>query len=262
LAIKRPDAMMKYGKLRSGGMLLALLVVALLTLGFATQHYVSVPQGQIVINLSPQGNYFVLEEDVRAVLMREAQGLTDSTSANPVDLRLLEESLLGYSFVKEAQASRDIKGNLVVDVWQDEPVARLIGNSGKGAYITRERHLMPLSSKFSPRVIVISGAGADSLLSETFLRSRKGRQICDLVDHINRDAFLSKQLAQMDINRWMAITLYPQVGKQAIEFGKAADFEEKFRKLDIFYREIVPKRGWNAYSMVKLQYEGQIVCKK
>ena len=65
----------------------------------------------------------------------------------------------------------------------------------------------------------------------------------------------------MEISKYMGVTLYPQVGKHRIEFGKAEDFERKFKKLETFYKEIVPKKGWNEYSVVKLQFEGQIVCK-
>lgn len=240
-----------------------LLLVVMVGLGFATHQYVVVGHGNIVINLDKKsGNQFVNEEEIRGVLMAVATENAEGASSREVDLRMLEDELLAFSFVKEAQASRDIKGNLIIDIHQDEPVARLLASSGKGAYISRERNLLPLSNKFTSRVMAITGDGADSLLSETFLRSSKGRRICDLIDYINQDPFLAKQIAQVQVNRWMGITLYPQIGRQEIEFGKATDFEKKFNKLDIYYKQIVPKRGWNAYRVVKLQYEDQIVCKR
>jgi cell division protein FtsQ len=35
-----------------------------------------------------------------------------------------------------------------------------------------------------------------------------------------------------------------------IDFGKPVDIEEKFRNLKIFYKEILPTKGWNSYESV------------
>jgi len=36
--------------------------------------------------------------------------------------------------------------------------------------------------------------------------------------------------------------------------------EEKFRKLMVFYKEILPQKGWTRYERVNLKYEGQVVA--
>jgi cell division protein FtsQ len=54
--------------------------------------------------------------------------------------------------------------------------------------------------------------------------------------------------------------MFPQVGGQLIEFGKPENLELKFKKLRIFYKEILPEKGWNAYERVNLEYEGQIIA--
>ena len=38
--------------------------------------------------------------------------------------------------------------------------------------------------------------------------------------------------------------------------------EEKFNKLEIFYSEGLNYVGWNKYSIIKLDYNGQVVCEK
>jgi len=47
---------------------------------------------------------------------------------------------------------------------------------------------------------------------------------------------------------------------QRVEFGKAENIEEKFKKLMIFYKEILPQRGWTKYERVNLEYEGQVIA--
>ena len=54
--------------------------------------------------------------------------------------------------------------------------------------------------------------------------------------------------------------MLPQVGDERIEFGLPVNEEVKLRKLRIFYKEILPKTGWNQYKRVNLEYEGQIVA--
>ena len=248
--------------LKSGINVFLLLVVLLTAVGFiANEYLVNREIKEVIVNLDDSGNHFVDEAGIRNAILEVVEESRDTVTNNIVDLNLLEDELLRYSFVKSSEASRDLQGNLVIDVWQDEPIARVLGTTNKGAYISRERNLLPLSKDYTARVIMISGTGADSLLSETFLRSDKGEQISKLIDYINADDFLSSQISQIEVSKYMGITLHPQIGKQRIEFGKADDFERKFAKLNTFYKRIIPKKGWDEYKVVKLQYEGQIVCR-
>jgi cell division protein FtsQ len=77
---------------------------------------------------------------------------------------------------------------------------------------------------------------------------------------IREDDFWRAQIAQLDIDRKSRINLFPQVGGQTIEFGKPENLEVKFKKLRIFYKEILPRQGWNTYERVNLEYEGQIIA--
>ena len=47
---------------------------------------------------------------------------------------------------------------------------------------------------------------------------------------------------------------------QLIEFGKPDNVEVKFKKLMVFYKEILPTRGWTRYERVNLEYEGQVIA--
>jgi cell division protein FtsQ len=87
----------------------------------------------------------------------------------------------------------------------------------------------------------------------------ESRQILDLINEIRANQFWNAQIAQLDIDNKTRVTLYPQVGDERIEFGKPDDLEIKFKKLMIFYKEILPRTGWNKYNRVNLEYEGQIV---
>jgi cell division protein FtsQ len=64
----------------------------------------------------------------------------------------------------------------------------------------------------------------------------------------------------LDIDRSGRIDIFPQVTGQRVEFGKPENIEMKFKKLMIFYKEILPARGWTRYERVNLEYEGQVIA--
>jgi cell division protein FtsQ len=56
------------------------------------------------------------------------------------------------------------------------------------------------------------------------------------------------------------IILVPTFGNTNIDFGLAMNIETKFKKLAIFYKQIIPNRGWNTYRWVRLKYKNQLIC--
>jgi cell division protein FtsQ len=90
--------------------------------------------------------------------------------------------------------------------------------------------------------------------------TEEGKQLMELLTRIRGDEFWSAQIAQLDIDSHCRINVFPQVGDEHIEFGKPDNLDTKFKKLMIFYKEILPRVGWNRYSRINLEYEGQIVA--
>jgi cell division protein FtsQ len=82
----------------------------------------------------------------------------------------------------------------------------------------------------------------------------------ELLNFIEKDPFWKAQISQMHIDKKGNIKMYTQVSKQVVEFGKPEDIEEKFRNLKIFYKDILPTKGWNSYDRVSVKFKDQIVC--
>jgi cell division protein FtsQ len=77
---------------------------------------------------------------------------------------------------------------------------------------------------------------------------------------VNSDPFWKAQIAQLDIDEAGEINIYTQVSKQVVEFGPPIDLDIKLMKLEMFYSDILPFKGWNKYKRVNLTYLDQIVC--
>jgi cell division protein FtsQ len=53
--------------------------------------------------------------------------------------------------------------------------------------------------------------------------------------------------------------MVPKLGNQLIRFGDVARYKQKFSALLAFYQQVQFYNGWNKYSVIDLQYKGQIV---
>ena len=70
------------------------------------------------------------------------------------------------------------------------------------------------------------------------------------------------QIDQCDINAQRSFELIPKVGDHLIIFGDGKNIQDRFRKLNIFYQQVLVKTGFNAYSDINIQFEGQVVATK
>ncbi|MDH4091337.1 MAG: cell division protein FtsQ [Cyclobacteriaceae bacterium] len=238
---------------------MAVLIVAGI-IAFTERRQSSATISDITIKMvNVDENHFLEERDIVDLIQLDKENLKGG-SLNRVNFKEVEEKIKHESFIKDAQLYSDLKGNLVVRAELRRPIARIIRNDGPDGYIAEDGTLMPVSEKYTARVILVSGAYVRQLVKEKNLNaSEDGKKLAELLNDIREDEFWNAQIAQLDIDSKMRITIFPQVGDERIEFGKPDDVQEKFRKLMIFYKEILPRMGWNKYDRVNLEYEGQIV---
>ena len=237
----------------------AVLVVAII-IAFTERKHGDVSINDITIKIDNfQGNHFLDESDIIELMQLKKENLK-GTSIDRVSLRGIEKKISKQPFIKKADLYSDLKGNLVVRAELRRPIARIVRNDGPDGYIAEDGTIMPVSEKFTSRVVLVSGSYVAQLLKQNNMHEKEETQrILDLINTIRQDEFWSAQIAQLDIDNKTRITIFPQVGDERIEFGKAENTEVKFKKLMIFYKEILPRTGWNKYNRVNLEYEGQIV---
>ena len=254
---------MKIGK-RTYKIALSLVLVAglFVTIGFVEKREAGYRIDDIAVEIENRfENFFVDEDDVMSLIMENEGDSILGDRFGRVNLKEIEQRIESHSFVKDAEVFRDLKGHLVVKAYQSKPVARLVGNNGKHAYISEEGTVLPTSSKYTARVVVLSGAyiskmtQAESIFDEAYYQD-----LFDLVEFINKDRFWKMQIGEVNVDRKGKIVMYPQVGRQRLEFGRAEDVVSKFSRLKMFFKEIMPTKGWNAYKRVNVEFKNQIVC--
>lgn len=206
-------------------------------------------------------NHFVDEADVLR-MVEQTPGKIRAEQFSLIDYRGIEQNLEKHRNLKRADVYNDFKGNLVVQVALRRPVARLVQEQGPDAYLSEEGVVMPVSERYSSRVLAISGTFVNKALQIQDLNGDAfGAQLLELVRYIHEDEFWSAQIAEIQVLENGKLLLYPQVTSQVVKFGKPENIDEKFLKLRVFYKKILPARGWTRYESVNLEYEGQVVAK-
>ncbi|MFT7589044.1 MAG: cell division protein FtsQ [Limisphaerales bacterium] len=206
-------------------------------------------------------NFFIDEEDVMSLMIQQRGDSTIGDAMGRVNLKEIEARIEKHSFIKDAQVFRDLTGHLVIKATQNKPIARIIASNGKNGYLGEDGAVLPTSRKYTARVVVLSGSYMTDLIERVNVSENEyDQKLFDLVNFINEDHFWSMQIAQIDVNSQGKIVMIPQVGGQRLEFGRADDVEHKFKRLEIFFKEIMPTKGWNTYSRVNVEYKDQIIC--
>lgn len=206
-------------------------------------------------------NYFLDEAEILRQVETSGQQIK-GINLERINLKKIETKLKLDKHILDAELYGDLKGNLIVRVELRRPIARIVQQDAPDAYIAEDGTVMSVSENYSSRVVLISGPFVKPLLeSEDLKKSEEGAKLLAMTKYIKEDDFWSAQIAQLDIDRGGKITLYPQVTSQLVEFGEPDNIEMKFKKLMIFYKEILPTRGWNKYERVNVEYEGQVIAK-
>lgn len=253
----------------------SLLIVGVFALlGFVENDLDKTPWKDVSVSVDrSNGNYFIDNEEIEEWIAR--QYYRDSTHMVDLDLMDLEKRLNEDPSISNAEVFTTINGKLKVEITQRQPIIRVFDATGKSYYIDQEGMLMPLSNKYTSRVLVANGninATFDSYYKmnvanweagyDTIPEMRKLHNLFLLASKINGHDFWRAQFNQVFVGADEEIELIPRVGNHRIIIGDVEALDTKLEKLMVFYKKGLNRTGWNEYSEINLKFKNQIVCTK
>lgn len=187
-----------------------------------------------------------------------------------LDIDKIEYALLNMPEVESAKVFFRLDGNWEISCKIRQPIARVIDRDGKSFYIDSKRKVMPLSRKYSARVIPVTGnfikedfeMGQGLINNETLINKNYLDQVYRITDYVCKDEELSALITQIQLNSEGDYELITLLGEQPVIFGSAKNIEKKFEKLKLFYKHGISKTGWDKYKRINIKYKDQIVCTK
>ena len=228
------------------GMLLSLMVVVL---SFTNQKQNKQMVFLNQINIEVSEDEFMTEQ-IALKYIKQQDFNFDSVALSNFYLNELEIAFLQHPAIKNAEVYSNQEGVININLLQRKAVVR-IKTDNTDYYLDEQGMKMPLSSEYTPRVLVVTGDVNESKHSSIF----------SFIEIINKDIFWKSQITQVHFSN-NEVVIIPRVGSQKIHFGTLTDVNKKLGNLYQFYKQAMPIKGWQTYSEVSLAYNNQIICTK
>ena len=237
----------------------AVFVVALSIYFINNAVYRSVKRVRVSIN-NEYENYFIDEKEILSLVTLNDTDPVVGKYLDEVDLRELEKRAKDCPYIESVQAYKNHSGVILLEVNQVNPLARIYHHGLGDKYLLSNGKLISVSSRYTTRSLVVRGDYTFKFSDSLYKQSQEWSDYLAFFTKIKDDKVWSAQVSEMKISKEGNITLFPQIGDYTIYFGKPDDLEFKFKKLAVFFKDILPLKGWDAYQEVNVQYKDQIVC--
>lgn len=249
----------KFNKLKDYLLPVAGLVLVIGLIAFVDERSaVQRCQGLVIDLYGSEDQFYLTSEDIENHITKNGLQPLKGKLLTDIDLAQLEKRAAEIKQIEFCEAYGDLKGMIHLKVTPFIPYARIVSNTGsQDCYIDEKGKYFPLSKYHSARVLLLSGSFFNT---RPDLSSEENRELTELIRIIKASDFWNAQISQMEVSADGSVSFIPVVGDQKIEFGTPENIEEKLNKLKVFYKQIMPVKGWDMFETVKVQYKNQVVC--
>ena len=162
----------------------------------------------------------------------------------------IEEALKVSPYLENADIVKCQNGKVLIRVSQLVPVMRVFDGEDS-YYLNKAGKRMAATTYYHCDVPVVQGH---------FTRKYPATRLLPLIDYVESDSLLHSLVTMFQVRDTNNIILVPNISGHVVNIGNADGFENKFAKLKLFYREVLPKRGWNTYDTISVKWNHQIVA--
>ena len=185
----------------------------------------------------------------------ELGGLRDNIQnylIDSINTQEIERRIQKLDNVESANCVALNNGTLRLDVVPLIPVARVFDlDRGSSYYINRAGKRMKTSRHYRMDTPVILGSFPDGVNATTAI---------PVIDYINENADMAALISAVRISHKGDIMLVPMLKGHIVNFGDSTDIANKFDRLRVFYREVMPMKGWTYYDTISVKWRGQVVA--
>jgi cell division protein FtsQ len=196
--------------------------------------------------------------ELRDILTDQHTRVLVGTPAEDISTRRLEKKIAASPWVRKVELFFDSKQVLWVRVTEREPVARVFTTGGQSFYMDTSGIRLPLKDYFPVKLPVFTSCPLDGRVwtgQDTLL----ARQVGVLSQYLVSHPFWMDMVQQVDVTPEGEFELIPTIGAPVIRLGDTSALDNKFRRLMVFYRDVLPKVGWDKYSALDDRFAGQVI---
>ena len=162
----------------------------------------------------------------------------------------IEEALKLSPYLESADVVKCHDGRVLIRVSQLLPVLRVFDGE-QSYYVNRAGKHMAATANYHSDVPIVQGH---------FTKKYPATRLLPLIDYVERDSLLHSLVTMYQVRDTNNIIIVPELSGHVVNIGNASGFENKFAKLKLFYKEVMPKRGWNTFDTISVKWDHQIVA--
>jgi cell division protein FtsQ len=203
---------------------------------------------------------FVKETDVLQNLKLMGYNSLLEKPIHQLAYNVIEKNLERNPWTANAEIFTDQNGKINIEVKQRCPLIRIINKKGVSFYLDNKGNTMPTHTKFTPRVLLITGNVYYSDFNATNPENSFLKPLVEMCQFICNDEYWNAQIAQIEVKENKEFLISTLIGNQEIDFGTAEAYKDKLFRLKTFYTKGLNNIGWNKFKKITLKYNNQIVC--
>ncbi len=204
------------------------------------------------IDIHVSGNK-AMDSIIRRGVTRELASYPDKiigTGLNKIDTGKLRNYLSSMSNFESVDCMITSGGRLRINIVPLVPVMRVF-SPGKSYYINKDGKHIDSKAEFFTEAPVVQGE---------FTKDFPPSEVIPLVKYIDKDPMLKNLVSMIVAQDSYNLLVVPRMYGHIINFGDTTRLEEKTRALSLFYKKVMPHKGWEEYDTISVKFRGQIVA--
>ena len=167
-----------------------------------------------------------------------------------VDTRKIEKYLGSLNTFETVNCMVSGSGTLMVHVTPMVPVMRVFFGD-KSYYINKNGKHITSNAEFYNDVPVVSGK---------FTHDFQPIHVLPLIRFIEHDPMMRDLTSMIVADNSQNLLVVPKVTGHVVNFGDTTRLPQKRDALSLFYRKVMPHKGWDQYDTISVKFHGLIVA--
>lgn len=196
--------------------------------------------------IDPNGSGFVSSAELTADL-KPRLGDLKSRRLSDIGLDSIRSYLIGLDKIETAEVMRLNNNRLRISVVPMVPIARIWPSKGPSYYVNREGKRIRAGARYHIDVPQVRG-------------DYPAEKLLPLLDYLNANPEVGKLITMIAARDSSNIYLVPAIRGHIINLGSIDNIDDKFKRLERFYANVMPHKGWEHYDTISLKWNRQVVA--
>ena len=167
-----------------------------------------------------------------------------------IDASRIEQALQRSEYLEKAECVKATGGVLMIRASQLVPVLRVF-DGDQSYYVNRFGKHMSATASYHADVPVVQGH---------FTLQYPATRLLPMIEYVEADSLLRSLVTMYTMRDSNNIFITPAIHGHVVNMGDCDNFEAKFRKLKLFYRKVMPAKGWENYDTISVKWNYQVVA--